>query len=92
MKEDSQLICPIGYDISTTTSSSPTTSLWSLIENELTDKLPLKDVTLRNVISSTTVNITSLPLRFMPSNANLFKGIDIVIFIISMINIIIVIN
>jgi hypothetical protein len=68
MKEDSQLICPISYD--------DPSSLWTLAENDINTMIILQDITLRIITSSTNITIKSLPLRYMPSNANLFKDSD----------------
>jgi len=65
MKEDAQLICPISYD--------DPSGLWSTFGDLLSRHLPLHDVILKSPVTGSKVSIPSLPLRFMPSSANLFK-------------------
>jgi hypothetical protein len=66
MKEDAHLIPPVAYD-------DPSGTCWPLIEKEIQEGLPLKDVTWKNPISSSTSVIPKLPLRFMVSTHSLFK-------------------
>ena len=68
MKEDSQLICPISFD--------DPSGIWNLIDREIVELLPLRDVTWKNPISSSLITIPQLPLRFMASTATLFKDSD----------------
>lgn len=63
-----QLICPISYD-------DPDGN-WSKIEQLIMDRLPLREVTWRSPISSSFIRIPKLPLRFLPSDASLFKDTD----------------
>lgn len=71
MKEDSQLICPISYH-------DPTGNIWSTLQQGILDRLPLRDVLWKSssTISSSQAAVGSLPLRFMPSTASLFKDTD----------------
>jgi hypothetical protein len=68
MKEDSDLLCPIGFD--------DPMQLWQFIEKDIQDKLPLRDITCKHHITSSLITIPQLPLRFMPSTSNLFKDSD----------------
>lgn len=63
-----QLICPIAYD-------DPGNN-WSLIQQDIISRLPLRDVTWKNPVSSTFITISKLPLKFLSCNANLFKDTD----------------
>lgn len=68
MKEDSQLICPIGFD--------DPTNIWPNIQNQILERLPLRDVTWKSPISSTYTTISKLPVRFLPSSTALFRDTD----------------
>jgi len=65
MKEDEQLICPISYD--------DPSGLWGIFGEILSRHLPLRDVFVKSPVTGSKVCVPSLPLRFMPSSANLFK-------------------
>ena len=60
-----QLICPISYDDRDT--------IWPKIDKFICERLPLKDVSLKNPTSLTYINIEKLPIRFLPSTAKLFN-------------------
>jgi hypothetical protein len=62
-----QLICPISYDDGQ--------NIWinQQLAKAIQDHLPLTDVTWKNPASNSFVNISKLPLRFMPSSSSLFK-------------------
>ena len=60
-----QLICPISYE--------DKDSIWLNIEKFICDRLPLKDISLKNPTSLTYINIEKLPIRFLPSTAKLFN-------------------
>mmetsp|Transcript_27560 Transcript_27560/g.37910 ORF Transcript_27560/g.37910 Transcript_27560/m.37910 type:complete len:1829 (-) Transcript_27560:78-5564(-) len=64
MKDDANLVCPLSYE--------DPFSIWSILplQKELTD---LRDVTWKSPISSSYITIDKLPLRFLRSDANLFK-------------------
>ena len=64
-----QLICPVSFDDSAA-------QVWPLIENDIISALPLRDVVWKSNLSSTLVNVSKLPLRFLPSTASLFKDTD----------------
>lgn len=69
MKEDTQLICPISYE--------DPDNVWVQIQQTIVSTLlPLKDVTWKNPVSASFITIPKLPLKFLPSNANLFKDTD----------------
>ena len=68
MKEDSQLVCPISFD--------DPSNIWHLIEKGILACTPLKDVTWKSQLSSTHITIAKLPLKFLSSNASLFKDSD----------------
>jgi hypothetical protein len=63
-----QLTCPISYE-------DPDNN-WSKIEGYINEKLPLKDISWKNPLSSSFITINQLPLRFLPSNASLFKDTE----------------
>lgn len=63
-----QLICPISYE--------DNYNAWGIIEQEIQENLPLKDVSWKSHVSSNPVSVSSLPLRFLPSSATLFKDTD----------------
>lgn len=65
MKEDAQLICPLGYEDPSNT--------WSIIDKDLNSKFPIENVSFKSQSNQEDVKITSLPLRCMPMSANLFK-------------------
>lgn len=58
-------MCPISFE--------DKDNIWSSIENFIIDRLPLKDVTWKNPVSSSFINIEKLPLRFLSSSAKLFN-------------------
>jgi hypothetical protein len=62
-----QLVCPISYYDQSNT--------WEKIQKEFADRLPLREVTWKPV-SSPSITIQKLPLRFMEASANLFKDTD----------------
>ena len=64
-KEDAQLICPISYD--------DPHDLWITLGAQLAVHLPLKDLVVKSPMTNHNVTIHSLPLRFMPASASLFK-------------------
>ena len=59
------LICPISFD--------DPGQVWNDIVNDITQKLPLREVTWKHPISGVFINIPKLPLKFLPSSAHLFK-------------------
>jgi hypothetical protein len=61
------LICPLSYE--------DPSSIWPLLPLQ-TDLTDLRDVTWKSPISSTYITIDKLPLRFLRSDANLFKDTD----------------
>jgi hypothetical protein len=63
-----QLVCPISYE--------DPAGKWDLIQPVLQKELPLCDVTWKSPISSSFITIDSLPLRFLPSSATLFKDTE----------------
>ena len=62
------MICPISYD--------DPDGHWEKVQQHILDRLPLRDVTWKSPISSSFITIDKLPLRFLPSSANLFKDTD----------------
>ena len=64
-KEDAQLIAPISYD--------DPSSLWGVLGDHLRMQLPLRDLVVKSPLTGHSVTIASLPLRFMPASAPLFK-------------------
>ena len=64
-KEDSQLTCPVSYE--------DPSHMWDTVESQLHGLLPLHDVICVSPVTGQSVTISSLPLRFMPADANLFK-------------------
>ena len=67
-KEDAHLICPIAY--------SDPDNIFSLIDSELTSRIPLKNIIWKNPLSSVSTTLPSLPIRFMEAGHSLFKDID----------------
>lgn len=63
-----QLTCPISFE--------DPNDLWKDLQDALNEELPLRDVTWKSPMSSTFITISTLPLRFLPSSANLFKETD----------------
>ena len=63
-----QLICPIGFDDPFNT--------WQAVQPQVTDRLPLRDVTFKNPISGNYTTIGRLPIRFLPSSASIFRETD----------------
>ncbi len=63
-----QLICPASYE--------DPNEIWAKLEKILIERLPLRDVTWKSPISSSYITIDKLPLRCLPSSANLFKDTD----------------
>lgn len=61
-------MCPISYD--------DPDGHWDKLQPYLLDRIPLRDVTWKSPISSSYITIARLPLRFLPSSANLFKDTD----------------
>jgi len=60
-----QLICPISYE--------DKDGIWLKIDKFICDRLPLRDISLKNPTSLTYINIEKLPIRFLPSTAKLFN-------------------
>lgn len=67
-KEDSQMTCPLSFD--------DPCGVWPIVFDELSQYLPLKDVVCKSPTFGSSITIASLPIRFMPSSANLFKDTD----------------
>ena len=68
MKEDSLLICPIAYE--------DPSNIWPLVEEGMVSLNPLRDVTWKSQLSSSLITINKLPIKFLSSNAGLFKDSD----------------
>jgi hypothetical protein len=62
------LICPISFE--------DPDNQWGNIEQMINERLPLRDITWKSPISSSFITINQLPLRFLPSDASLFKDTD----------------
>ena len=74
MKEDSQLVCPVSYE--------DPASIWAKLEKDIQKRLPLRNVTWKNNVSSSYVVIDKLPLRFLLSTARyVYSSYFIFIFI-----------
>jgi len=67
-REDLQMLVPLAYD--------DPFGVWPAVLEYVTPNLPLKDVVCKSPTSGTLITIPSLPIRFMPSNAGLFKDTD----------------
>lgn len=63
-----QLVCPVSY--------CDRHNIWSIVQKDLCEKLPLREVTWKSSVSSTYTTIDKLPLRFLEEKANLFKDTD----------------
>jgi hypothetical protein len=50
--------------------------MWSVLEKDLNNYFPITNVTWKSPISSSQITIDKLPLRCLPSTANLFKDTD----------------
>ena len=67
-REDLQMLVPLSYD--------DPFGIWPAVLECVAPSLPLTDVVCKSPTSGTLITIPSLPIRFMPSNAGLFKDTD----------------
>ena len=62
------MLCPLAYD--------DPSGVWPSVLEYITPSLPLRDVVCKSPTSGASISLALLPLRFMPSTANLFKDTD----------------
>jgi hypothetical protein len=63
-----QLTCPISFE--------DPDGVWVNFEKPLKERLPIREVSWKSPFSSSSITVPQLPLRFMPSNASLFKDTE----------------
>jgi len=60
-----QLICPIAFE--------DPSEVWTEIQNDISERLPLRDVTWKHPVTSVFITISKLPLKFVQANSAYFK-------------------